>query len=253
MSDESSANFAAYGRYYDLLYPEKDYAAEADYVHRLLQAHGQAVRSVVEFGCGTGRHAGHLIARGYAVDGIDRSADMLRKSAAVEGLTGHLGDARHLALGRTFDAVLALFHVLNYQVDNASVLAFFGNAARHLPAGGLFVFDTWYSPAVYAQRPERRVKTVRTDAVDLTRVAEPTWHVNENRVDVNYRIEVNEHAPERSFTLDETHAMRHFSLPELDLIAASTGFARVAAEEFLTGEAPGAGTWGVAVVMRKLS
>ena len=29
--------FGAYGRYYDLLYRDKDYAAEVDYLHRLLQ------------------------------------------------------------------------------------------------------------------------------------------------------------------------------------------------------------------------
>jgi SAM-dependent methyltransferase len=252
MSDESTANFAAYGRYYDLLYPEKDYAAEADYVQGLLLRHGDAVQQLLEFGCGTGRHARHLIQRGYAVEGIDRSQDMLNEAATIGGLTGHLGDARSLSLGRTFDAVLALFHVLNYQIDNASALSFFGNAARHLRPGGLYVFDTWYSPAVYAQRPERRVKTARTEAVDLTRVAEPTWHVNENRIDVNYRIEVTEHAPPRSFTLSETHAMRHFSLPELDLLALATGFTRIAAEEFLTGLPAGTQSWGVAVVMRKL-
>jgi hypothetical protein len=34
--------FAAYSRYYDLLYRDKDYAAEARYVHELVQRHHPA-------------------------------------------------------------------------------------------------------------------------------------------------------------------------------------------------------------------
>jgi hypothetical protein len=51
--------------------------------------------------------------------------------------------------------------------------------------------------------------------------------------------------------VDEVHPMRHFSLPELDLLADRSGFDRVGAEEFLSGSAPGERTWGVCVVMRK--
>ena len=45
--------------------------------------------------------------------------------------------------------------------------------------------------------------------------------------------------------------MRHFSLPELDLLAADAGFERVGAEEFLTGAAPGESTWGVCLTRRR--
>jgi hypothetical protein len=46
--------------------------------------------------------------------------------------------------------------------------------------------------------------------------------------------------------------MRHFSLPELDLLASVAGFERLCAEAFLTGEAPGEETWGVCLVLRRL-
>jgi hypothetical protein len=45
--------------------------------------------------------------------------------------------------------------------------------------------------------------------------------------------------------------MRHFSLLELDLIAARSGFERLGAQELLTGNAPSEQTWGVCLVMRK--
>jgi methylase of polypeptide subunit release factors len=63
--------FGAYARYYDLLYRDKDYAAEAQYVHRLIQSHALGARSILELGCGTGAHAVLLAGEGYRIHGVD--------------------------------------------------------------------------------------------------------------------------------------------------------------------------------------
>lgn len=247
----SDAVFDAYGRYYDLLYRDKDYAGEAAYVAGLLERYGVSGAELLEFGCGTGRHARLLVELGYRVTGIERSTEMVAQAAVAEGFTCQTGDIRSVSLGRTFDAVLALFHVISYQTGNADVQAVFARAAEHLAPGGLFLFDIWYTPAVYAQRPSVRVKRMVDEAVEITRIAEPVLHPNDNRVDVNYTIFARDCASGHVTTLKETHPMRHFSLPELDLLAAAAGFERLCAEEFLTGREPGEDTWGVCVVLRK--
>ena len=66
--------FEASSRYYDLLYQEKDSAAEAAYVDALLQRHGISGPELLEFGSGTGRHGCLLTKRGYRVRGLERSA-----------------------------------------------------------------------------------------------------------------------------------------------------------------------------------
>ena len=70
-------NFARYALCYDLLYRDKDYAAEAGYVGRLIRSATPAARSVLEFGCGTGRHARLLCTMGFDVHGVDRSPEMV--------------------------------------------------------------------------------------------------------------------------------------------------------------------------------
>src|SRR5262245_52735638 len=66
--------FQQYSEFYDLLYRDKDYAAESAYIIRQLQACTPAVRSVLEFGSGTGGH-GYLLAQaGFDIFGIERSA-----------------------------------------------------------------------------------------------------------------------------------------------------------------------------------
>lgn len=243
--------FDAYGRYYDLLYRDKDYAAEVDYLHRLLQRHDAPGPELLEFGSGTGRHGRLLAARGYRVTGIERSAAMVAQAAASDGFSCQQGDIRAVRLGRTFDAVLALFHVLSYQVGNAEVLAVFQRAAEHLRPGGLFLFDVWYSPAVYSQQPATRVKRLAGEGLEITRLAEPVCLPNANRVDVHYTLFVRDTGTGAVETFSETHPMRHFSLPELDWLASATGFERLCAEEFLTGAPPGPDTWGLCLAWRK--
>jgi ubiquinone/menaquinone biosynthesis C-methylase UbiE len=53
----STAVFADYAHYYDLLYRDKDYAAEAEYVVGLIRKFHPSARSILELGSGTGIHA----------------------------------------------------------------------------------------------------------------------------------------------------------------------------------------------------
>lgn len=243
--------FNAYSRYYDLLYQDKDYPAEAGYIKNLLGRHGVSQGDLLEFGSGTGKHGRLLAAAGYRVHGIERSAEMVACAEQTAGFTCQQGDIGTVHLGRTYDAVLSLFHVISYQTSNAALHAVFDRAAEHLPPGGLFVFDFWYSPAVYAQRPAVRVKRMGDSEVEITRIAEPTLYPNQNRVDVNYTIFSRDLRTGAIDSFAETHPMRHFSLPELDLLATIHGFQRLEAEEFLTGAAASEATWGVCVILEK--
>jgi len=49
--------FNAYAAYYDLLYKEKNYAEEAEYIHGLIQKNTPGAKTILELGCGTGQHA----------------------------------------------------------------------------------------------------------------------------------------------------------------------------------------------------
>lgn len=244
--------FNAYSRYYDLLYRDKDYPGEAAYIHSLLTRYAIPKGDLLEFGSGTGKHGCLLAAQDYTVHGIERSIDMVAVAEAAPGFTCQQGDIASTNMGRTYDAVLSLFHVISYQTSNAQLQAVFANAAAHLNHGGLFIFDFWYSPAVYAQKPVVRVKRMADDQLEITRIAEPVIYPNENRVDVNYTIYSRDLGTGGVQTLQETHPMRHFSLPEIDIMADVHGFERIAAEEFLTGNDPSESSWGVCVILKKI-
>jgi SAM-dependent methyltransferase len=248
----SGTLFNSYSEYYDLLYRDKDYQGESDYVKKLLINHGIKQGNILEYGSGTGRHACLLAAAGYRVYGIELSAEMVAKAQAAEGFTCQQGDICTARLEKKFDVVLSLFHVMSYQTNNNDIQAVFARAAEHLNAGGIFVFDFWYSPAVISQRPLIRVKRMIDSRIEITRIAEPKIYPNENRVDVHYTIYSRDIKNGTIQTMTETHPMRHFSLPEIDLLANAHGFERVNTEEFLTGNPAGENTWGVCVTLKRI-
>lgn len=250
--NDTSAVFNTYSRYYDLLYRDKDYPGEATYIHRLLTHWGVPKGELLEFGSGTGKHGRLLAAQGYTVHGIERSADMVAKAEVASSFTCEQGDIACISMGRTYDAVLSLFHVISYQTSNTELSAVFANAAAHLNSGKLFIFDFWYSPAVYSQKPVVRVKRIVDGNVEIIRIAEPVIHPNENLVNVNYTVYARDLTTGLVQTFQETHSMRHLSLPEIDILASIYGFERIAAEEFLTGHSPSEATWGICVVLKRI-
>lgn len=244
--------FNIYSHYYDLLYLDKDYVAEASYIQNLLTHQGIAHGSLLEFGSGTGKHGCLLANRGYTVHGIERSLEMVSQAKQIDGFTFEQGDICTAQMGKYFDAVLSLFHVISYQITNFNLNAVFTRAKEHLKPGGIFIFDFWYSPAVYSQCPSVRVKRMNDKQVEIIRLAEPVIYPNENRVDVNYTIFARDLINETVQTITEIHPMRHFSLPEIDLLASINGFERINAEEFLSGKPISEKTWGVCVTLKRI-
>src|SRR5690242_9252762 len=70
--------FEKYAAVYDLLYSQKNYAAEAVYIDRLLKKllSPECGLQLLELGSGTGGHARCLAEMGYQVTGIERSESM---------------------------------------------------------------------------------------------------------------------------------------------------------------------------------
>lgn len=191
--------FERYAKYYDLLYQEKDYEAECDFLEEIFRQFAPGpVENVLDLGCGSGGHALPLARRGRLVTGVDRSETMLsiaRQKAAEGGEAGggnrlafHQADIRTLDLGQTFDASISMFAVISYQVTNDDLLATFQTARRHLNPGGLFAFDVWFGPAVLAERPADRFKILQQGNRRVIRLASPLLDVLKHTVQVNYKV-----------------------------------------------------------------
>ena len=252
--------FGTYARYYDVLYRDKNYVAEAEYVTRTIRSVISDACSILELGCGTGRH-GLLLANnnGFHVHGIERSPEMValaqlasREASNVLGsFSCEVGDARQVRLERTFDAVIALFHVVSYQTTDSDLKATFAVASRHLESGGVFLFDVWHGPAVLAERPEQRVKTVLDNDLEIVRTARPQLDTRHNIVEVIYDVECRNRHSGECLRFAEDHRIRYLFPVEIESLATENGLQIIKSEEFVTGKPPSSATWGVAYLLRK--
>jgi SAM-dependent methyltransferase len=244
--------FDSYSKYYDLFYKDKDYEGESEYIHQLIQKYVPGSKSILDLGCGTGAHALFLAKKGYQVYGVDRSKTMLAKarerlrdldSMIGKRLSFSIGDVRSIRLGRKFDVVISLFHVMSYQTTNDDLRKAFATARVHLKNRGLFVFDCWYGPGVLTDRPAVRIKRYEDGSAEVTRVAEPQMHANSNTVDVIYHIFAKGKRKSDIEEIKEVHSVRYLFEPEIVLLLNEAGLKLIKGEEWMSGKELGFTTW----------
>jgi len=244
--------FDSYARYYDIMYRDKAYRPEAEYVLGLVRRHAKSASHLLELGCGTGAHAESLVDLGCKVFGIDRSTEMLvraeeRKRRLPHGkadrLTFREGDIRSFRCGVRFDAVLSLFHVISYQTTDSDILAAFKTAKEHLKPGGVFLFDCWYGPAVLTDRPIVREKRMEDERTEVFRVATPVMVPRENIVEVNYHVCIRDKSTKAEGELEEIHRMRYLFTPEVEELLRQSGFDLIESHKWMSEKEPGFDSW----------
>lgn len=166
MKKDKNKIFDAYAGYYDLLYKDKDYKSEADYVEKLIRKYKPDAKKILDLGCGTGKHDFIFAEKGFDVTGVELSQQMIEVANSNLKLTDKKnnvlkfvqGNTQKINLHEKFDAVVALFHVMSYHTENEEVNQAIKTVKKHLKPDGIFIFDFWYGPAVLTQRPESRIK-----------------------------------------------------------------------------------------------
>lgn len=249
--------FDAYAAYYDLLYRDKDYPSEADYVASLVRRHCPDARSLLDMGCGTGGHAFPLARAGFEVTGVDLSPAMIERAnvrAAGWGSDGppprfRVGDLRDYRHPQPVDAVVSLFHVMSYQTRNEDLVAALESASANLREGGVLVFDCWHGPGVLTDPPATRVRRLQGDGFKVTRLAEAEHVPEQNRVTVCYEILVESGG--RLDRIEERHPMRYLFTPEIDLLFMKAGLRRVDALAWMGSGPPTLSDWNACHVAVK--
>lgn len=247
--------FDKYAEYYNLLYKDKDYSNEVIYVEKLIEKYSQIeVKTILDLGCGTGRHDAYFAEKGYKITGVDLSETMLqiaREESNHHGCRYLNGDARELELNEQFDNVISLFHVASYQISNDDLKSYFNTAFTHLKPGGVFIFDFWYGPAVLHLKPENREKYMEDESLRVKRITRSVLKPNLNQVEVNFANIIEDKKTNKKSTVKETHNMRYFFLPELGEFLNNQGFIILKAKEWMTDEDLSLNSWNGVIICKK--
>ncbi len=139
--------YEEFAQVYDELMKEIDYKQWADYLFRLMLNAKNEVKSILEFGCGTGNITCEMAKKGYAITAVDISENMLTmadEKAAQQGLSNvrfFMGDMSNFQIGEKFDAVISCCDSVNYLKDLETFASFIECSVDALKPGGLLTFD----------------------------------------------------------------------------------------------------------------
>lgn len=245
--------FSEYAHFYDVYYADKDYGAEADFVLGLASRFTAAPKTLLDMGCGTGRHLAEFVKRGLACDGFDLSEDMLAQARQrLSGKPVGLAQANltNFENSKQYDLVVSMFAVMGYLVKNEDLVAGLRTARKHLLPSGVFIFDNWFGPAVLAQKPEERRHEYKDGDRTIVRAVTPNLDPVGQNVTVNYEISVLRNGQIEKHTR-ETHCMRFMFIQEMALAMQAAGLELVHACPFMRpDDTLGTDSWNVAFVAR---
>jgi SAM-dependent methyltransferase len=217
--------YAEHADAYDLLVTDPvDPWVEA--VHERLVSRGWTSAKVLDAGCGTGRHAAALAARGHLVDLADASAQLLAQAASRNptGRAMHV-DLCSFSTESAYQGVMCrgVLNDMTTEVERDAVLLAFADA---LTDGGLLFLDVRESEGSRRRAdgtPRRRTVDLGGDGV-LQFTSTASWHAGLISVLEESELQKPGMAPDRR-VFDFT--MRPWSAQELHHRLGEAGFSHV--------------------------
>lgn len=234
--------FQTYGRYYDLIYTDKDYEKECCFIEDILARFSNSKpNKILDIACGTGEHAIVFANKGYAVTGVDSSdvmIDIAREKARKVcngNIRFHVMDMRELKLDQRFDACICMFSGMDYLLTYEEIRKTIRGIRKHLVENSLFVFDFWNGVAVLTVLPSTRTKIVENGDKRLVRIAVPRLDAMRHLCEVTYHclvIQKNKLVDE----FEEKHVVRFFFPREIKSYLEENGFTLLRMCPFLSVE-----------------
>ena len=220
---KGNTSFRDYASYYDLIYKDKDYKKEVDFIEEIFEDTHKPEK-ILEVGCGTGSYTKILLERGYEVTAVDISEDMLKIAREKCACKFIEGDIRDITINERFDTCIAMFAVMGYMTENSDISKAVNNIHRHLKPNGIFIFDVWNGLAVMRLLPEQRIKEVENDEIKIIRVAVPNLRAFEHICEVNYKLLILNKAESTVNEINEKHVVRFYFPQEITYYLEDAGF-----------------------------
>ncbi|NHI84137.1 MAG: class I SAM-dependent methyltransferase [Candidatus Thorarchaeota archaeon] len=163
-------------KYYDLIYDLKDYKAEADKIHQIVQEYKTSQgNALLDTACGTGSHLIHLKER-YNITGLDVSKEMIEIARArLPGIELIHESMTTMNLGKKFDVITCLFGSITYLTTIEELSHAINAFSKHLVPGGVVLIEPLFTKETVhhgstgiscVDRPEVKLARVNTSTIE---------------------------------------------------------------------------------------
>ena len=102
--------YKEFAKYYDRFYQNKDYQKEVEFLLNFINKKDQ----IIDIGCGTGIHASLLSNKGYDINGLDLSKEMLEMARTRLNSDLYLQNILDININKKYDVIISMFAVINH-------------------------------------------------------------------------------------------------------------------------------------------
>jgi 2-polyprenyl-3-methyl-5-hydroxy-6-metoxy-1,4-benzoquinol methylase len=258
MTNKAKSRFSKYAPFYDLLYEDKDYGAEAYFISDLIKDFKNDKKlTLLDAGCGTGIHAIELSKLGYILEGSDISREMIeiaREKVKKTKFSVRFHNESFQSLNKihgSFDVILCMFSSINYLTRLEDVDIFFRNVFSLLKKDGIFIFDFWNGEAVEKGFSKVRTKSAENNSMKIDRKSETFIDTKTQEVFLKFYFDLYENnSLIDSFV--ENHHLRYFFIQEMKKILSKNNLNFLFSCPFMEKESKiYSDTWNISFVVKK--
>jgi SAM-dependent methyltransferase len=194
-----------YSKIYDCLYHDKPYATEVEFILNETKKMSHEQISVLDYGCGTGRHSIEFFKRGLKVIGFDVSSDMLALAAKNYPSIVFSNEIPQ----EQFSLVCCLFAVFNYLPGKTAAIEVLKTMKKSLTPGGVIVIEMWNGVSVPFLSERSKTKEINTPLGKVLRKTTTELDWMAQILTVNFECEL-----EGKLLAKETHPMHYYTPQE---------------------------------------
>lgn len=246
-----------YSKYYDLLYKDKDYGLEAKYILSILKNNNfNDYSSLIDLGCGTGKHLNELSTHFQQCIGIDISEGMISSAISdsneFKNIEYRVSDVTSYDFNERFSCILSLFHVFSYLITDSQLNGFFESASNHSKPESYLLFDYYNFDGLMHDKPSIRTKIVENNHIKVERKATPQLNEVNNILKIDFDINIiDKLANNESHLFKESHSMRFFKQEDITKLASKHGFEILNHYKWLSLDEPNDQAWYACSLFKK--
>ncbi|MBS3072827.1 methyltransferase domain-containing protein [Candidatus Pacearchaeota archaeon] len=245
-----------YAKYYDFFNCKKDYSKEVDFLEKVIEKYGRnPIKSILNLGCGTGRHDEHLSHRGYNITGLDLSEEMINiaLSRNIPAVDFVVGDMTSFNLEKKYDIAISMFAAFGYLNENIQIENSLRSINRHLNPQGLLVIEVWNGLGVMKELPSSRIKEFSKEEIKIKRQSFPKLDSLNQKVEIKFQIEISK--KEKIIDkYEENHSMRFFFPQEVKYLLNKNGFEMLnLCDTFDLEKKVSENCWNMVVIAKKMT
>jgi len=174
-------------RYYHILYKHRSYLEAQEFIHNIVAfLKLQKEDTVLDLGCGKGRHSIYLNSLGFNVIGADLSKNSIKRAKKHENSTLHFieHDMRNPFQIR-FNAIFNLFTSFGFFEDDNEDIRILENIKNGLKPNGIAIIDFMNTKNVISNLVSEEVQLIDGISFQITRYVKDGFIVKEINFDTD--------------------------------------------------------------------